>query len=82
MELRSAPIENDASSFQCPSCGLSAFEVVGTHVDLSLDGRREASLDLKCLSCLKPFHHRLQAQELPAMPVPEAEPQVFAASRC
>ena len=69
MKRRSPPIKHDTRKFYCPSCGVSAFEVVGTHVDVSRKNRREESLVLKCFDCQGIFHHRLKTEVLPETPV-------------
>ena len=62
MEDQSMRID-ESREFRCPSCGTSAFEVIGTHVDLSSGNRREKSLVLQCFDCLELFHHRLESEE-------------------
>jgi hypothetical protein len=63
MRGKSARI-NESDDFRCPSCGASAFEVLGTHVELGGGWRRKKSLTLKCLGCLDLFYHRLRPEAL------------------
>ncbi len=74
MKRRSPPIKKDSQKFYCPSCGASAFELVGTHVDVSRKDRRHKSLLLKCFDCQQLFQHQIECEVIPELPVP-AEPQ-------
>lgn len=51
---RSRSDSNQSVDFMCPSCGASAFEVVGGQAD------DETLLVMQCLKCMHEFWHRCE----------------------
>jgi predicted RNA-binding Zn-ribbon protein involved in translation (DUF1610 family) len=52
---RSGSDSNQSVDFLCPSCGASAFEVVGGQAD------DETLLVMQCLKCMHEFWHRCES---------------------
>ncbi len=63
-----------STDFLCPSCGASAFEVMGTQWDSEGESTADGGelLIMRCLDCLHLFCHRLEG-ELSEVAVRDAE---------
>ena len=59
---------NESPEFLCPSCGTSAFEIVGRQWGLSDEDSGEEFLVMRCLDCLELFYHQIGSEEPHGMP--------------
>ncbi len=59
-----------STEFLCPSCGASAFEVMGTQwsSENEDDTGGEELLIMRCLDCLHLFSYRLEGEEAGVVP--------------
>ncbi len=62
MERKQACID-ESTEFLCPTCGTSAFEVVGAQRGCGDGDMAEEFLVMRCLDCLELFYHQLGTQE-------------------
>jgi hypothetical protein len=55
---------DQSTDFLCPSCGASAFEVMGTQWDSENGATQDGGelLVMRCLDCLHLFCHRLEVE--------------------
>lgn len=68
MERKQTCID-ESTEFLCPTCGLAAFEVVGTQWGCGDGDAAEEFLVMRCLDCLQLFYHQLKTHEPCRMPV-------------
>lgn len=59
MEQGQACIIDQSTEFLCPTCGTSAFEVLGTKWGRDENDQPAEFIVMRCLDCLELFHHHL-----------------------
>ncbi len=69
MQMELAGI-GQSTEFLCPSCGTSAFEILGTQWNLDDETTDGAEfLVMRCLDCLDPFCHQITRERSHPLPL-------------